>query len=877
MFAAKILPALLCAFLFLALPSSAAYKVIHTEPVRITDLAPGVRHELHQIFTDEGWIVVNLVRSKTDAKKSLVPLYSKGDLTSSKTLSEFTDERDGIVAAINGDYYDYRTRAVLGRIVDRGEIVQSSNRDARLANFYVCLDGKMGIGHESSDVGRLVFGRDSLEIDYVNKAYTDWDNVLLFDRNFGENSPQLPTKKELVVQVLVKDYIAKKVIQNDEENQGESLEIPDGGVYSGNFVIYAQGADANKLLSSLQEGDGVRVVFNPLPFTSISGGAQLVKDGKSVEEFSHNVLGEHPRTAIGIEKDGKTVMFVTVNGRSNSYRGIRQSELAELMIRLGAYNAIVLDGGGSTEMLIVNPYRGEREIVSFLSDGAERQIFNALSIRSEKKTKSDAIFKLRFSQNKMNGIVGVPMKLDLEAIDKSYQNFEMDGRGVVYEAIGIKGVFKDGFFIPSASGDGVISASLNGVKAYADVHISARVIKLEAREKGGKYRFYLHSEDGYSVEVGSASIKASIPSNLRRFDPVESVLIPVEEGVPGEERSGYVTFSYTGVGGEVVTANLKFGPEKRQTQIENFESYDLTKPGRGGIYLKISPHPSGEGKAAAVDLAELKGRSDEKRMRYFPEHITIPKEKQTLVFDLYASKKGNIRLDLYLSEREEGDSIVPILDGIDWEGWKTIKIENLKKGDSFKILAIQTNQRDGILYFDNFRIEGQDTELKNMPDDIDFVKRVTEYRIESSSPTYLLSYIEKEKEDEKEEEDSKIEKTGSLEETFHFLEIENRGGYIRRHNGFEQWKDLLETLRDAKKPVLIKFTGTYFFPDKMAMNLLFQAVESCPQPVFMLFKAYRDQTDIFMHRGAQIIEIKEKSETLKISEDLQFQIIDMTE
>lgn len=842
--------------LFCAFPSGAEYRVIHTEPVKFTDLAPGVRHELHQIFTDEGWIVVNLVRSRTDAKKSLVPLYSRRELTSSKTLSEFVNEREGIVAAINGDYFDYGTGSALGRIVDRGEMIQSSNRDGRLANFYVDLKGNAGIGYEAQGVGRLVIGRESLDIDYVNKRYTDWDNVLLFDRNFGENSPALPKKKDLVVQVLVKDNVAKKIIRNDEESPGADFKLPDGSIYDGNFVIYAQGADAKALLSLVGEGDGVRAVFNPLPFTSISGGAQIVKDGRSVEEFSHNVLGEHPRTAIGVERDGKTVMLVTVNGRSNSFRGIRQSELAELMIRLGAYNAIVLDGGGSTEMLIFNPYRDEKEIVSFLSDGAERRIFNGISVRSEKKAKTDAIYKLRFLQNKMNGIVGVPMRLELQAIDKSYQNFEMNGRGVVYEAIGIKGEFKDGYFIPSAAGDGVISASLNGVKAYTDIHISTRVTRLESKEKEGVYRFRLHSDDGYLVEVDSKFIEAEIPSKRARFDAAEGVLIPSAEG-----KSGFVTFSFAGPDGERVTSNLKFGPDKRQSVIEDFESYNLTEPGTKGIYFNIHAHPGGKGKVAAVELAELKGPPQEKHMRYLPEYITVPEDEQNLLFDLYASKKGSVKLALYLSGSEGG--IIPLLDAVDWEGWKTVKVEHLKKGDRFKILSIQTEQREGVLYFDNFRIEEKDSGTNNMPDDIVFVKTVEDYRITSSSPTFLFSYIEKDEIPE------------ASEERFHFLEVDNRGGYIRKHDGYEQWKALLETLKNASKPVLIRFSGTYYFPDKMAMNLLFQAVESCPQPVFMIFKAYRDQTDVFMHRGAQIIEIKEKSEALKISEDLQFEIIDI--
>lgn len=68
--------------------------------------------------------------------------------------------------------------------------------------------------------------------------------------------------------------------------------------------------------------------------------------------------GGQPRTAIGISKDGKKVIQVTVDGRWTSSNTAQQAYgmptdlLAELMLQLGCYKAMNLDGGGGTQMWV---------------------------------------------------------------------------------------------------------------------------------------------------------------------------------------------------------------------------------------------------------------------------------------------------------------------------------------------------------------------------------------------------------------------------------------------------------------------------------------------------------------------------------------------
>ena len=105
----------------------------------------------------------------------------------------------------------------------------------------------------------------------------------------------------------------------------------------------------------------------------------------------------HPRTAIGLSKDGKTVIQVTVDGRwtsSNTSRraiGMSTATLSKLMRGLGCYKAMNFDGGGGTAMWVYGQGNA-RNIVNRVSenrwnwDGTTlRAAGNAVYIKSDLK------------------------------------------------------------------------------------------------------------------------------------------------------------------------------------------------------------------------------------------------------------------------------------------------------------------------------------------------------------------------------------------------------------------------------------------------------------------------------------------------------------
>ncbi len=63
-----------------------------------------------------------------------------------------------------------------------------------------------------------------------------------------------------------------------------------------------------------------------------------------------DMRARNPRTAMGISKDRKTFILVVVDGRTTASAGMYGSELAELMGKVGAWEAFNIDGGGSSSM-----------------------------------------------------------------------------------------------------------------------------------------------------------------------------------------------------------------------------------------------------------------------------------------------------------------------------------------------------------------------------------------------------------------------------------------------------------------------------------------------------------------------------------------------
>ena len=122
--------------------------------------------------------------------------------------------------------------------------------------------------------------------------------------------------------------------------------------------------------------------------TAVGGGPVLIHDGriwitnKEEQLFSGGDLDRQPRTAMGYTKDGYLIILAVEGRRSGVAEGATLEEVARMLADLRCYEAVNLDGGGSSCMLV----NGKQTIRPSDKDG-ERAVPAVFLIREKTKNR----------------------------------------------------------------------------------------------------------------------------------------------------------------------------------------------------------------------------------------------------------------------------------------------------------------------------------------------------------------------------------------------------------------------------------------------------------------------------------------------------------
>ena len=82
---------------------------------------------------------------------------------------------------------------------------------------------------------------------------------------------------------------------------------------------------------------------------AVSGRQMLLNDGVVQSDDTHL----EPRTAVGVTKSGKRLFILVGDGRRKEYsNGLSYADMAQIFKSLGAYDALNLDGGGSSSFCL---------------------------------------------------------------------------------------------------------------------------------------------------------------------------------------------------------------------------------------------------------------------------------------------------------------------------------------------------------------------------------------------------------------------------------------------------------------------------------------------------------------------------------------------
>ncbi len=323
------------------------------------ELEPGVVHTYLQDEINGQQIQAHVIAISPEAKVELRPFSAAGAYNGRGLLTKMTS-RYGIRIAINASYFD-GSGWVIGVNKDRGQLmsVDSSPRSA-----YIDNGQQRTLVQDVAYQGILYLPQgQTLAIKGMNRERIAED-VVLYNEYYASSTKTNQWGMEIKLQ-------GDRVI--DISNQGNMSIEP------GTRVISAHGNANKALLSQLRVGDRVKLreslgsTLAEQAKILIGGGPLLLENGKvnvrtREEQIAPDIAwGRAPRTAIGMKKDG-TVLLLVVDGRSNLSKGLTLEELATYFLRLGARDALNLDGGGSSIMVI------DGKAVNHPSDGHERPV-----------------------------------------------------------------------------------------------------------------------------------------------------------------------------------------------------------------------------------------------------------------------------------------------------------------------------------------------------------------------------------------------------------------------------------------------------------------------------------------------------------------------
>lgn len=325
-------------------------------------IAPGLIYREFLAGRSAGPVRAHLLEVDFKAGYALRPVLSNDSVAGIEALSEMA-ARSQAVAMINGPYY-MRSGEILGLLKIDQTLV--STPDTPRTSFGVLPDGKI-IFDSPAFTGHVELpDKTKIPIDGVNRGRGE-SELILYNTYYAYWTLTVGGGREF----LVRDGRIVD-IRNDNSVISE-----------GTVVLSASGRQA-WLMADLKIGDPLKIVQTLGPVwdkvtQAVGAGPCLVKNGEIYmttlgEEFGSDVAGGRaPRTALGITKDGKALLVV-VDGRSRSSVGYTLLELARFMLEQGAVEAMNLDGGGSSQMIIGS------QIVNAPSDGRERRLGAGIAV-----------------------------------------------------------------------------------------------------------------------------------------------------------------------------------------------------------------------------------------------------------------------------------------------------------------------------------------------------------------------------------------------------------------------------------------------------------------------------------------------------------------
>jgi hypothetical protein len=293
--------------------------------------------------------------------------------------------------ALNADFFDLKSGETVNNQVSDGRIWKALAMSGMPGGAVKSARGQFGVNRSGRPViDRMVFagvlraGRTFWALDGVNAIPSNGQGLVLWlpESNGRARADSTRGGREVAVRVVGGSWRDSLMLQvRGKVVAADSVPVPPG-----QGVLVAYGATGARLdsLAALSRPFAARADWLPSagPIDELVGGWPVIlRDGVPSVEASAareltlpgNANARHPRSLIGFDADTSHLYLVAIDGRSKESVGMTLAEAADFLRGIGVADALNLDGGGSTTLVI------DGRIVNVPSDPAgERPVGNAL-------------------------------------------------------------------------------------------------------------------------------------------------------------------------------------------------------------------------------------------------------------------------------------------------------------------------------------------------------------------------------------------------------------------------------------------------------------------------------------------------------------------
>lgn len=491
--------------------SNILYQNVEKEPV-----ASGVTYEKDTRLTAAGWLDVHTL--EIDLKNPYVSLDVIRSTESFGKKEKLTNlaKQNRVVAAVNGDYFNMKKNPtdIQGFEYEKNKTLIGkhlfNSGHSSWASFMMNTEKTPDIDYVSM---RLVLTSEEGKEIYVSSLnkYIGIKFPSYFDGTSMVNTEVFDKTNPDMCKLVVEDNV---VLYQSEP--GELVTVPENGfviimdektaVYS--FKGFPVGTKIDKLIHTNVDMEKLEL--------AISGGGKIISQGRVATDGEfYGKNQKAPRTSIGYNQTKDKLYMVVIDGRGSSI-GVDQVDLAQILLQKGLYDAMHLDGGGSTTMVGRPLGMSEPQVLNKPSGGVQRKIPNGIGVLSSAPVRPLA--HLRITADKTRVFQDMPMTFQVIGFDANYNPVAIDMKNIIWQTSGMNGRWEGSAFYPAVAGEGTIVASYEGITAQMKVKSMLEPISMEINQKhvflepgeSISYKVMGIDKDGYRGEVNVKNVKWQI-------------------------------------------------------------------------------------------------------------------------------------------------------------------------------------------------------------------------------------------------------------------------------------------------------------------------------------------------------------------------------